>query len=112
MTTTILPLAFLILIAFLGYRAATGRVADSRDGQDWQHGSVPLAALSDTSDGSGGTAVRTGRGSGGGDGTGGGKSPVLERHFPVHKVELVAVVGDHHRGDAVLVGQRAQQRDH
>lgn len=108
MTTTILPLALLLLIAFLGYRAVTGRVADTRDGQDWRPGGIPATARSADGGGfGGGPAVRPGPVR-----DGGGKSPVVQRDFPVHKVELIQVVGDHHRGDAVLVGERAQQCDH
>lgn len=72
------------LLALLGYLAASGRVADSRDGRDWQPGHAPRYVPSDTE------AEADARGST----DGGGKSTLARRDFAFDQVEFVAVTRD------------------
>ncbi len=72
------------VLALLGYLAANGRVADSRDGRDWQPGHGPAYLPSDTSDAAEARA----------SGRGGGKNLLARRVFGSRQVEFVAVTRD------------------
>lgn len=77
MTTTLIALTALAALALLGYLAATGRVADTRDGRDWTR-TAPARTVR--------AAVRL--------------PALLTRRFAARKVDLIAAVGDLHGADA------------
>ncbi|WTW92649.1 hypothetical protein OG216_04325 [Streptomycetaceae bacterium NBC_01309] len=84
MTTTMILLGAPALLALLGYLSASGRVADSRDGRDWQPGHGPRYVPSDTPD----TAEPRA------SARGGGKGALVRRAFGSRQVEFVAVARD------------------
>ncbi|MEU8133004.1 hypothetical protein [Streptodolium elevatio] len=84
MTTTMILLGAPALLALLGYLAASGRIADSRDGRDWQSGHGPRYMPSDTPD----TAEPRV------SARGGGKGALARRAFGSRQVEFVAVTRD------------------
>ncbi|NUT48398.1 MAG: hypothetical protein HOV94_13970 [Saccharothrix sp.] len=93
MTTTMILLGGTALLALLGYLAATGRVADSRDGRDWKRGSAPAGGAGRTPDPASDTAA---------DSVSADEVPALRRKFTTRQVELTAVGGDHDGRGSVL----------